>query len=46
MRKHACTTRRAKPVPQALVIENAQDRVVGYEPQRRVEPKVSFVFNF
>lgn len=26
--------------------KDAQDRVVGYEPQRRVEPKVSFVFNF
>ena len=26
--------------------KDTMDRVVGYEPQRRVEPKVSFVFNF
>ncbi len=26
--------------------KDLKNRVVGYEPQRRIEPKVSFVFNF
>ena len=26
--------------------KDLQDRVIGYKPQKRIEPKVSFVFNF